>query len=117
MYEGLFIAIITQAIQDAVYKGKNRELLFHKHVARDWLFSGNGNFHFICHAAGLDPSYVQDLAGKAIEQGYTLQKPVGQGKYWEYNHQRYLKKKGDMRHPLETRTDASSLDDSQGLEP
>lgn len=51
----LWVAVITQAMMDALSNSKNAETRYHKHEATRWLTGNSRNFITVCHFAGLDP--------------------------------------------------------------
>ena len=45
----LFRAVITQAIEDAMYEGQDRYKIMDKREAIAWLTSHSNDFKLICH--------------------------------------------------------------------
>jgi hypothetical protein len=83
---GLWIAVITQALVDALCKSKNPELLYCKDEAIRWLTNNNKDFVEVCLLAGFDPSYVRRKAKKAIAAPSAWRAAPGLGK-------RYMERK------------------------
>ena len=52
--EQLWIAVLTKAIDDAVYSSDYREALY----AISWIEGEGKDFRFVCHLAGRDSNYV-----------------------------------------------------------
>ena len=63
--EQLWIAVLTKAIDDAVYSSDYREALY----AISWIEGEGRDFRFVCHLAGRDSNYVvKKLATKILER-------------------------------------------------
>src|SRR5688572_22951947 len=62
----LWVAVITQALQDALTRCKKAESQYHKHEAAHWLTGNSKDFVAVCLSADLDPDYVRQQAKKAI---------------------------------------------------
>ncbi len=62
----LFRAIITQAIEDAMYEGHDRYKIMDKREAINWLISHNNDFKYICHYADIDSEYATTKFSKAM---------------------------------------------------
>ena len=69
--ERLFMCVISQAFQDATYKGPYRELIQHKRDAVDWFINQNRDFKLICTLSSYDWEYVSDAFQKAQKKGLT----------------------------------------------
>ena len=54
----LFRAIITQAIEDAMYDGLDKYKIIDKRGAISWLTSNSNDFKCICHFADIDSEYA-----------------------------------------------------------
>ena len=54
----LFRAIITQAIDDAMYNGLDKYKIIDKREAISWLTSNSNDFKRICHHADIDSKYA-----------------------------------------------------------
>tara|TARA_R100000734_G_C3283169_1_gene76369 strand:- start:300 stop:605 length:306 start_codon:yes stop_codon:yes gene_type:complete len=85
----LFRAIITQAIEDAMYDGLYKYKIYDKREAIAWLTSKSNDFKFICHYADIDAEYASLKFTKAMqldmyqlkeEQKNILQKKPGRTK-------------------------------------
>jgi hypothetical protein len=63
----LFRAIITQAIEDAMYDGLNKYEIIAKREAIHWLTSTSYDFKLICHYADIDYEYASMKFAKAMK--------------------------------------------------
>ena len=63
----LFRAIITQAIEDAMYDGLYKYKIIDKREAVAWLTSNSNDFKMICHYADLNPEYASIKFAKAMQ--------------------------------------------------
>jgi len=63
----LFRAIITQAIEDAMYDGLNKYEIIAKREAIHWLTSSSHDFKLICHYADIDYEYASMKFTKAMK--------------------------------------------------
>ena len=69
----LFRAIITQAIEDAMYNGLYKYKIIDKREAIAWLTSNSNDFKMICHFADIDSEYASIKFTKAMKLDiYTL---------------------------------------------
>jgi len=82
----LWIAVITQAVLDALNKAKDSESVFYKHEAVCWLTDNSWNFKTVCQFAGLEPEWVRRHAKRAIYDPRPWRAPPREGK-------RYLERK------------------------
>ena len=62
----LFRAVITQAIEDAMYEGQDRYKIMDKREAIAWLTSHNNDFKLICHYADISSDYATVKFTKAM---------------------------------------------------
>ncbi len=62
----LFRAVITQAIEDAMYEGQDRYKIMDKRAAIAWLTSHNNDFKIICHYADINSEYATMKFTKAM---------------------------------------------------
>ena len=62
--EQLWIAVLTKAIDDAVYSSDYREALY----AISWIEGEGRDFRFVCHLAGRDSNYVYRKLIKRITE-------------------------------------------------
>ena len=62
----LFRAVITQAIEDAMYEGQDRYKIMDKRAAIAWLTSHSNDFKFICHYADINSDYATVKFTKAM---------------------------------------------------
>ena len=63
----LFRAIITQAIEDAMYEGLHKYKIIDKREAVAWLTSNSNDFKMICHFADIDSEYASIKFAKAMK--------------------------------------------------
>ena len=63
----LFRAIITQAIEDAMYEGQDRYKIMNKREAIAWLTSNNNDFKVICNYADINSEYATMKFTKAMK--------------------------------------------------
>ena len=69
----LFRAIITQAIEDAMYDGLYKYKIIDKREAISWLTSNSNDFKMICHFADINAEYASTKFAKAMKLDiYTL---------------------------------------------
>ena len=69
----LFRAIITQAIDDAMYDGLYKYKIIDKREAVAWLTSNSNDFKMICHFADINSDYASMKFAKAMKLDiYTL---------------------------------------------
>ena len=63
----LFRAIITQAIDDAMYDGLYKYKIIDKREAVAWLTSNSNDFKMICHFADINSDYASMKFAKAMK--------------------------------------------------
>ena len=63
----LFRAIITQAIDDAMYDGLYKYKIIDKREAIAWLTGNSSDFKMICHYADLNSEYASTKFAKAMK--------------------------------------------------
>src|SRR5690242_8556415 len=56
--QALWIAVITQAMMDALSRSTHPEQRYHKQAAIQWLTGSSKDFYYVCMLAGMEPSYV-----------------------------------------------------------
>src|SRR5947208_1331494 len=82
----LWVAVITQAMMDALSRCNNAEATYHKHEAIHWLTGNSRDFITVCLFAGLDPDYVRRKSKRALAAPRPWRAEAGKGK-------RYLERK------------------------
>lgn len=82
----MWVAVITQAMMDALNRATNAETRYHKDEAIRWLTGNSKDFVHVCLLSGLDPDYVRRKSKKAIASGVSWRAAPGKGK-------RYLERK------------------------
>jgi hypothetical protein len=102
---GLWIAVITQALVDALCKSKNPELVYCKDEAIRWLTNNNKDFVEVCLLAGLDPDYIRKKAKKAIISPTAWRAAPGFGK--RYVERKIYRQKNKENRVQKVRTDVS----------
>lgn len=95
----LWVAVITQAMMDALSKAKNNEARYHKYEAINWLTGNSKNFVTVCLNAGLDPNYVRRKAKRAIASPTLWRAEPGKGK--RYNERKAYRKRIKSSRPEE----------------
>ena len=63
----LFRAVITRAIEDAMYNGIWKYKIIDKREAISWLTSNSNDFKRICHYADIDSEYALTKFTKAMK--------------------------------------------------
>ena len=63
----LFRAIITQAIEDAMYDGLYKYKIIDKRDAIAWLTGNSNDFKIICHYADINSEYASTKFAKAMK--------------------------------------------------
>jgi hypothetical protein len=86
--QALWVAVITQAMMDALSKSRNPELIYHRDDAIRWLTGNSKDFHEVCHHAGMDPDYVRRKAKKALAAPVAWRAEPGKGKRYAERKQR-----------------------------
>lgn len=86
----LWVAVITQAMMDALSNAKTSEARFHKHEATNWLTGNSKNFITVCHHAGLDPDYVRRKAKRALASPRRWRAEPGKGSRYHERRARRL---------------------------
>lgn len=76
---GLWRAVITQALMDAVTNSRKSDARRIRTDALSWLLSQSDDFAAVCDNAGLDPDYVRSRAQQALQRNCTWRLPAGQG--------------------------------------
>lgn len=76
----LWVAVITQAMMDALSRSRHPEQQYHKQEALRWLTENSKDFHIVCYYAGMDPDYVRRKAKKSLVSPVAWRAAPGQGK-------------------------------------
>ena len=106
--KALWMAVITQAMQDALSNVKNAEAVYHKHEAIRWLTGSSKGFGEVCLMAGVEPSYIRHKAKRTLANPIPWRAEATKGpRYQElkaYKQMRKLKKQaqkavGTIPHP------------------
>lgn len=77
--QGLWRAVITQALMDAANNSKKPEAKQAKKEALTWLQGDSDDFFYVCDQANLPASYVREKAAQALKRGCSWRLPAGQG--------------------------------------
>lgn len=99
---GLWAAVITQAMMDALSKSRNPETLYHKHEAIRWLTDNSKDFVMVCHFAGMDPDYVRRRAKRALLAPVLWRAEPGKGR--RYLERRAYRQKHKKQETQESET-------------
>ncbi len=75
----LWVAVITQAVMDALSRAPSSEALYHKHEAIRWLMDGSRDFITVCQHAGYEPDYIRKCAKRALSSPNPWRALPGQG--------------------------------------
>lgn len=90
----LWVAVITQAMMDALSRSRHPEQQHHKQAALNWLTGNSKDFFLVCSLAGMDPDYVRRKAKKSLVSPIAWRAAPGQGqRYLERKHYRQRIKK------------------------
>lgn len=79
----LWVAVITQAMMDALSRCKKSESIYQKHEAINWLTSSSKDFIDVCLCAALNPDYVRRKAKKIITTPKPWRAGPGKGKRYQ----------------------------------
>ena len=92
----LWVAVITQAMMDALSKCKKSESQYNRLQATRWLTDNGKDFIDVCLAAGMNPDYVRRKAKQVLASPSPWRAEAGQGmRYQErkkYRENQQLKK-------------------------
>lgn len=111
----LWIAVITQAMMDALSRCKKSESLYHKHEATYWLTGNSKDFIDVCSAAGMDPDYVRLKAKRTLASPTPWRAEAGQGKrYQERKKYREQQQLGTISVKNKEKTQAEIINLSRG---
>lgn len=100
--KSLWIAVITQALMDALHRATTAESLYHKHEAIRWLSDNSRDFIDVCLNAGLDPDMVRRRAKRAISNPCAWRAAPGTGK--RYHERRGYRERIKAKQTTETPT-------------
>ena len=67
----LYKAVIMQMIIDASNISSDTKAVKQEKQAKEWLFTSNEDFHFICNKAAMEPKTVINFARKLIDFHYN----------------------------------------------
>ncbi len=102
----LWVAVITQAMMDALSRSKKSEAVYHKHEAICWLTGNSRDFADVCLAAGMNPDYVRRKAKQVMAAPRPWRAEAGKGK-------RYLERKEYRRKQNLKQQEQQAVDDDQ----
>ena len=77
--QGIWRAVITQALMDAASQSQKSEARRTRSDALNWLLSNTSDFEAVCDNAGFDPDYIRRRAKEALARGCEWRLPNGQG--------------------------------------
>lgn len=97
----LWVAVVTQAMMDALSRSPMPEAIYARHEAIIWLTENSRDFHFVCLQAGLDPDYVRRRAKRSLVSPVAWRAAPGEGaRYHERRaYRRRLKECGRCAKP------------------
>jgi hypothetical protein len=99
----LWVAVITQAMMDALSKSKTPEMRYHKYEAIRWLSDNSKDFVMVCYFADMDPDYVRRKAKKSLLSPTAWRAEAGKGKrYMERKSYRNKHQKPPVQPPAPT---------------
>lgn len=81
--QALWVAVITQAMMDALSKSRNPEAQYHRHEAIRWLSENSKDFVEVCLCAGLDPNDVRRKAKQALIAPRSWRAEAGSGSRYQ----------------------------------
>jgi len=81
--EALWVAVITQAMMDALGRATHSEAAYCKHEATRWLTETSKDFITVCTLAGFDPGYVRKCAKRALASPRAWRAEAGKGARYE----------------------------------
>ena len=76
----LWVAVITQAMMDALSRARNSEAMYHKHEAIRWLSDNSKDFRLVCMLAERDPDAIRRQAKRALVSPVSWRAAAGHGK-------------------------------------
>jgi hypothetical protein len=79
----MWVAVITQAMMDALTRSRKPEEQFSKFEAIRWLTGNSADFKTVCMLAGMEPGYVRSRAKKALISETSWRAAAGTGKRYE----------------------------------
>ncbi len=79
----LWVAVITQAMMDALSKCKKSESQYNKLEATRWLTDNGKDFIDVCLAAGMNPDYVRRKAKQILASPSPWRAEAGKGKRYQ----------------------------------
>ena len=87
----LWVAVITQAVMDALSRSSNPEHVYYKNEAIRWLTDNSKDFQIVCLLADIDASYVRKQAKRALLDPKAWRAAPGTGRRYE-ERKRYRQK-------------------------
>ncbi len=103
----LWVAVITQALMDALNRSKHPEHRYHKQAAIQWLTGNSRDFHWVCEMADLDPNCVRRKAKRALLSPVAWRAAPGKGA-------RYHERKEHRQRMKNTKTRKTDNEDAPG---
>lgn len=105
----LWVAVITQAMMDALSRSRDPDQQRHKREAIRWLTENSKDFYLVCSCADMDPDYVRRKAKRSLLSPVAWRAAPGQG-------QRYLERK-QYRQRLKKMRALTPAEDDAGKAP
>lgn len=78
--KALWVAVIMQAMTDALSRSLNKEVQYHKHEAIRWLTENSKDFIEVCLSADMNPDEVRRKAKRALLNPSSWRAAPGEGK-------------------------------------
>lgn len=100
----LWVAVITQAMMDALSRSNNAEARYQREESIRWLTSNSKDFVTVCLYAGFDPDYIRKRVKQTLASPRLWRAEPGKGK-------RYLERKA-YRERLRAEALRTQMDDS-----
>ena len=94
----MWVAVITQAMMDALSKSRKSEALYYKQEATTWLTENSPSFVMVCQLAGLHPDDIRRKAKRVIAAPKGWRMEAGKGKRYAQRkaHRDRLKKQQEQ---------------------
>ncbi|NBO18713.1 MAG: hypothetical protein EBV03_05680 [Proteobacteria bacterium] len=77
--KAMWMAVITQAMMDALSRSSKVDEQYHKHEAIRWLTGNGKDFKMVCILADVDPEYIRSRVKKALAAPRLWRAKAGSG--------------------------------------
>lgn len=95
--KAMWVAVITQAMMDALSRSNKSEDSYQRHEAIQWLTGGSKDFRTVCQLAGFDPDYIRKKAKQCLAAPRPWRAIAGTGKRYE-ERKAYRKRIKELKH-------------------